>query len=206
MGSAGEAACAPWSALPSAQSLTVASLAPVAKQTPLGAQEQAHMTRVCAFITRPSSLNGSPPSPAPQQSPSSKHVQDCLCLSAALYEEHALHALEWPVHALVTRQDKHTEHCEGDMPSGRRSKRAKVRSLETVSRWRPVGEKAIWVTVSACASSGFPTGVHVATSHSHTAANCAACACTPSRQPFSLPLHNISSVVHRSLYLQMLSQ
>ncbi len=104
----------------------------------------------------------------------------------------------------MTRQDKHTGQSEGDMPLGRRSKMAKVRSLETVSRWRPVGEKAIWVTVSACASSGFPTGVHVATSQSHTAANCAACACAPCRQTFSLPLRNIYSVLHRSHSLQML--
>lgn len=55
---------------------------------------------------------------------------------------------------------------------------AKVRSLETVSRCWPLGEKAIWVTVKECASRGGPTDVHVAKSHSHTAANCAACACT----------------------------
>lgn len=45
------------------------SRAPVAKQRPLGAQEQAQMMRVCAFITLPTSLNGaSPPSPAPHVS------------------------------------------------------------------------------------------------------------------------------------------
>lgn len=48
----------------SAQSLTVPSRAPVANMRPSGAQEQVQMTRVCAFITLATSLNGAPPPPA----------------------------------------------------------------------------------------------------------------------------------------------
>ena len=53
--------CPPWPACPSCHTLTVESRAPVANMRPPGAQEHAQMTRACAFITLPTSLNGCPP-------------------------------------------------------------------------------------------------------------------------------------------------
>ena len=62
-------------------------------------------------------------------------------------------------------------------PSALRSYTASERSREMDSRRPPLGEKASCVTVSVCASSGGPTGAHVAVSHSHIAAKRADCAC-----------------------------
>ena len=92
-------------------------------------------------------------------------------------------SMQWPIQVRAGRRRGHLcltcKRGSKGAPSGNRSKTTKVRSLDTVSRCWPLGEKAIWVTVRECASRGGPTDVHVATSHSHTAANCAACACTP---------------------------
>ena len=63
-----------------------------------------------------------------------------------------------------------------DVPGGLRWKIAKLRSRETEIRRSPSCEKASCVTVKAWARSGSPRGAQVATSHTHTAANCAVCA------------------------------
>ena len=51
----------PWPGCPSCHTLTVESRAPVANMRSPGAQEHAQMTRACAFITLPTSLNGCSP-------------------------------------------------------------------------------------------------------------------------------------------------
>lgn len=74
--------CLPWPGCPSCHTLTVESRAPVANMRSLGAQEHAQMTRACAFITLPTSLNGCPPA-----EPQSRTLQatEGSCSAESLY-------------------------------------------------------------------------------------------------------------------------